>query len=354
MFRLRYNNTMQETTRTFADYARWLVVALCLVLGGCAEPGPEDALQTYLARLARTLEQDAPPVELPDWQRLPRASELAITLEGSSLDALDFLALSGCAVQITIGKRNSSLGRTAPPSQRLLLDLEYLDLAPACVTVLRERGEDTLADTLEEAWRQKQAQLPARMFNATLASDEFRAFWRKPRSLGDYPVNTSSRVVTALESLAALARQWRSGDYTADNKGFEILLSEVAVGDGGALLSALSLQSGWLHAADTIVINRADEGPLCGAQLRMPEAEILENVVHKYFIGGVQPWSAAVGRRHHELLAAYRALEASLDDALPGTYSNWQQAREQFIERTTASPREHVAALKGLLDPCQA
>ena len=67
-------------------------MVLGLMLAGCAEPGPEDALQTYLARLARTLDQGAPPVEPPQWQRLPRASELAITLEGSSLDALDFLA----------------------------------------------------------------------------------------------------------------------------------------------------------------------------------------------------------------------------------------------------------------------
>jgi hypothetical protein len=293
-------------------------------------------------------------VEPPQWQRLPRASELAITLEGSSLDALDFLALSGCAVQVTIGKRNSSLGRMAPPSQRLLLDLEYLELAPDCVTVLRERDENALAETLEAAWQQKRAQLPARLFNATLASDEFRAFWRKPRSLADYPANTSSRVVTALENLAVLARQWRAGDYTADNKGFEILLSEVALGDGGALLSALSLQSGWLQAADAVVVNRADEGPLCGDKLRLPEAEILETVVHKYFIGGVQPWSAAVGRRHHELLAAYRDLEATLEDTLPASYSDWRLAREQFIRQTTAGPRDHVGELQQLLDPCRA
>ena len=330
-----------------------LLFALCLSLTGCAEPGPDDALQNYLARLARTLDQPAPAITPPEWERLPRASELAITLEGSSLDALDFLALSGCAVQVTIGKRNSSLGRTAPPSQRLLLELEYLDLAPDCVTALRERGEDTLASTLDQAWQQKQAQLPARIFNATLASDEFRAFWRKPRALGNYPADTSSEVVTALESLTALARQWRAGDYTADNRGFEILLSEVAIGDGGALLSALSLQSGWLEAADTIVINRAEEGPLCGEQLRQPEAEILKNVVHKYFIGDVQPWSATVGRRHHELMTAFRGLETALADALPPGYTRWQHSREQFIAATAASPREHVAELKVLLDPCE-
>jgi hypothetical protein len=345
---------MREIRRPASAPSILPILLLCTVLIGCAEPGPEDALQTYLARLARTLDQPAPAVVLPGWQRIPRSADLEIDLEGSSLDALDFLSLSGCAVQVTIGKRNSSLGRTAPPSQRLLLDLEYLELAPDCVNALRGKGEDSLATTLDDAWQQKKDQLPARVFNATLASDEFRAFWRKPRSLAGYPADTNSRVVTALESLTALARQWRSGDYTADNRGFEILLSEVAIGDGGALMASLSLQSGWLQAADTVVGARVEKGPLCGEQLRLPEADILQNVVHKYFIGGVQPWSAAVGRRHHELISAFSGLEDELQDALPENYVSWREARDRFIATTAAHPREHVGELKQLLDPCQA
>jgi len=326
---------------------------LVLLLAGCAEPGPADALQTYLSRLARTLDQPAPDTREPDWPRMPRTADLTLTMEGSALDALDFLALSGCAVQVTIGKRNSSLGRIAPPSQRLLLDLEYLQLAPECIAFLEENGDAALAATLTSAWQQKRAQLSARLFNATLASDEFRAFWRKPRDLGNYPGNTNSEVITALESITSLARQWHGGDFSADNRAFEILLSEVAIGDGGALLWSLSVQAGWLASANSIVVGRAEEGPLCSAQFRQPAADILQTVVHKYFIGGVQPWSAALGRRHHELLTAIRDLEFELRDALPDNYRDWQQSRDRFIDSTTAAPQEHVSQLKTLLDPCQ-
>lgn len=351
--RLRYNSTMITLARQPTLARRFGCAMLALLLAGCAEPGPADALQTYLSRLARTLDQPVPDLREPDWLRMPRTSDLTLTMAGSSLDALDFLALSGCAVQVTIGKRNSSLGRIAPPSQRLLLDLEYLQLAPECIAFMEENGDAALAATLTSAWQQKRAQLSARLFNATLASDEFRAFWRKPRELGDYPGDTNSGVITALESITGLARQWHGGDFSADNREFEILLSEVAIGDGGALLWSLSVQAGWLASANSVVVGRIEEGPLCSALFRQPEADILQTVVHKYFIDGVQPWSAALGRRHHELLTAIRDLEFELRDALPGSYRDWQQSRDSFIDSTAAAPQEHVSQLKTLLDPCQ-
>jgi hypothetical protein len=74
-------------------------------------------------------------------------------LPPGKLGALDFLAISGCEVQVTIGKRNSSLGRMAKESQRLLLELEYLALAPECIDYQRRQGRSGVADTLEQAWQ---------------------------------------------------------------------------------------------------------------------------------------------------------------------------------------------------------
>ena len=52
-------------------------------------------------------------------------------------------------------------------------------------------------------------------------------------------------------------------NYSHDNEGFELLLSEVALADGGALASALGLQGAALAAADTLLQRRLDRGPLC-------------------------------------------------------------------------------------------
>ena len=226
---------------------------LALAMAGCSGSGPEAAFDEYLGRLARTL--GAAPVQpvIPSVTALPAPRELHLEIQPGNLDALDFLALSGCAVQITIGKRNSSLGRLARDSQRLLLELEYLQLAPACIDYQREQGESGLADTLEQAWQLKRRQLPASIYNATLGSSEYRQFWKKaPGAAADYPANTSSAVIASLEAINGHARRWLAGDYSADNREFEILLGEVATGDGGALLQALAAQDAALAAANRI------------------------------------------------------------------------------------------------------
>ncbi len=324
-----------------------------LLLQGCGNGGPEARYDDYLGRLGRTLEVEPESWEAALLPPLPRTGRLRIALEGSSVDTLDFLALRGCALQVTIGKRNSSLGRMASDSQRLLLELEYLQLAPDCVETLRERGRDGLADELESAWRRKRDQLPALVFNATLANREYRALWRRPAVLGDYPEATGSGVIVALEAVNREVRRWLAGDYRFDNAGFELLLSEVAPGDGGALGAALGLQAAALGAADSMLRRRMARGPLCTGGLRPEAVEILDNVVRKFFVGGIQPWSAAVERRRQQLLPPLRELERLLDAALPAAYRSWAAERDRLLADWAGAPRRHVEHIQRLQAPCR-
>ncbi len=334
----------------FARYLRPGVPLLLLgCLSACGSGTPEARFDTYLSRLERTLDTprqpDMPAADLPE---LPRTAKLQLTFPGSKLDTLDFLALSGCALQVTIGKRNSSLGRMASASQRLLLELEYLQLAPDCVTQLREKERDSLADMLEEAWRQKRAQLPGRIFNATLASAEYRAFWQAPMHLADYPRHTSSAVVTALAEINAAASRWLSGDYRFDNLGFELQLSEIAAGDGGALLKAEALQAQWLETIDTVLAERVQRQRGLTFNRNPNEMTIVKNVVEKFFIAEIQPWLVAVDRRRQLLLPEIHALETLLAATLPPDYQRWQQHRDQSLEYWSTGPKRHVHSLKVL------
>ncbi len=338
--------------RAARGLGRALSCAAGLLLCGCQGSGPEGAFQEYLTRLARTLEVASPEVEVAPVPRPPRPGALRIAFPGSSLDTLDFLALTGCELQVTIGKRNSSLGRLAADSQRLLLELEYLRLAPDCIAHQRAEGRAALADTLEAAWRDKREQLPARIFNATLAGDEYRGFWRTGATPGDYPAATGSQAIDALQAINGLARRWLSGDYRADNLAFEIYLGEVAGGDGGALLRALALQAAWLGAADTALAHRERRGPLCAPGIRHGAADILPNVVRRFFIDGIQPHSAALGGRYHQLLPPVRELEAMLADALPPAFTAWQAQRDALLEDLAAAPRRHVKRLQSAMAPC--
>lgn len=323
-----------------------------LMFVGCQQQGPEAHYSDYLDRLGRTLSVEVPTIEYATLPRLPRPGQLRLQISATSLDTLDFLALRGCAVQATIGKRNSSLGRLARDSQRLLLELEYLQLAPQCIADLRAREQTALADTLQLAWLAKRQQLPALIFNATLGGAEYRALWQVPPTPGGYPGGTSSQVISALEAINDHTRRWLSDDYSADNRAFEILLSEIAAGDGGALWQALDRQGSWLAAANLMLGQRMAQGPLCSAGIRPAAADILPNVVRKVFIGQIQPRAAALGRRRHELVPAIAVLEDLLASALAPHYSAWRGQRQLQLSQLAAAPRQHVEQLKRILAPC--
>ena len=332
---------------------RWVFALLWLSLISCQSNERSARFDNYLTRLGRTLDEPVPAITAEAVFLAPRPGELKLAVPSSSLGTLDFLAISGCAVQVTIGKRNSSLGRMARDSQRLLLELEFLALAPECIEYQRGKGNEDIADTLEQAWRLKRQQLPALIFNATLGGQEYRDFWRTGRPDAAYPATAGSQVITALEAIDALAKRWLSGDYRADNQAFELLLSEVASGDGGQLLAALAQQDGALAAADRLVENRLLTAPLCGPGYRPAAADILDTVIARFFVGELQGDAAALGSRFHALLPALRSLEAQLQAVLPETYSDWQHQRDAQLQRFTAAPRRHVERLKALRAPCE-
>lgn len=329
--------------------AGWL---LTLVLSGCGAEGPESRLEDYLARLVRPLNAE-PPIPVVDTVVAPpRWTALQLPIEPGAIDGLDFLKLRGCALQETIARRNSSLGRVAPPSQRLLLELRFLREADDCIAYLRLNGETALSTLLAKSAADKQHQLPALIFNATLGNEEYRDLWRTAQPLGNYPNDTSSLVVESLSQIGVGAQRWLAGDFSVDGGEFELLLADVSRGDGGELLSALALQSSYLIAANRVVEERADSGDLCTAGLQPKEAVILRTVVTRFFVGEVQPWSAAINQRAHALLPPIRQLESLLKSVLPAPYEKWRAAREASIDHWSDAPPHHVAALQSLLGSC--
>jgi hypothetical protein len=231
----------------------------------------------------------------------PRSAELLLDIPSDGLDKLDFLALSRCAVQATIIKRNSSLGRQAKPSQRLLLELEYLRLAAPCITHLRGSDNAALADLLAEAWQLRREQLPALIFNATLGSDEYQAFWLAAPAPGQYPRVSRKVAAAALDAINNHTRRWLGGDYQAQNRDFEILLGEVAGGNGGALLQACA--------------DRTD-------------------------------------RSHQQLVGPVVDLEAQLATTLPQRYRRWMDERNQQLHEIISVSRHHLEQLEQTQHPC--
>jgi hypothetical protein len=280
---MQYMRQQWSVPRTAGVLARLLYALAIAILPGCQPSGAVTHLHQYVAALAGSARVEAP---ASTWHALPpppSTGALQLVLTSSSLDGLDFLALSGCAVQATLIKRNTSLGRAAKASQRLLLALEYLRLAPACIQQLQARDEEALAISLQNAWQEHRALLPALIFNATLGSEEYRNFWLADLAPSDYPRSDPEVAQVALRFIVNDVRRWLSGDYRAQNLDFELRLGAVAGGDGGARLQA---------------------------PLRQDDARSL---LHS--------------------LASIIALEQQLAAVLPPGYRDWQQRRNQRLAK---------------------
>ena len=331
-----------------------LVGWLVSLMMGCSPPaqGPAQLLD-YQQRLSRTLETAVPdPAGLLIPPRFQDADISLLDIPAGALNLLDFLALSDCALQVNIGRRNSSLGRNAPPSQRLLLDLEFLALAPECIQTLERQAEDRLAETLTAALKTKMQYLPHRIFNAVLAGPEYRQFWQLPSGLDQYPSAVGGDILDALLWFEYAAAQWLSGNFQFQTEQLEQRLYQLRAGDGGSLLLAAVTQARALERSNQLLILRAAAGPLCPNGRSSTQAQILETVVVKYFASGVQVWLADLNRREQQLLPPLESLEAQLSPVVPDSYQQWAAKRRATLTLLQETPREHIAALQRLADSC--
>ncbi|MCX2978320.1 DUF3080 family protein [Candidatus Marimicrobium litorale] len=333
-----------------AHTSTWILLLAASLMSGCIERSSVP-LDKYLTRLGRSLDRPIT-MNIDRLPPLPRSRDLQLEQPSQSIGLLDLLALGGCEISITIGNLNSSLGKLASDSQRLLLELEFLSLAPACIDSLNPATDAELIATLQAAMSEKRRMLPARIWNATLGGPEFRAFWSRPRRLGNYPANTGGQMITSLARLAQLSSDWLGGNYQAGSDELERLLGDIRLGDGGALLTSLDLQRAAFAATTPAIQQRLEEAPICIGKTPSPEGKIVDNVVRKYFIGEVQPWSVQVARRRGEIMPPVLALELNLRNTMPAAYQAWSHERDELLETAADAPREHAGHLAALLESC--
>ncbi len=332
----------------FLNAARRARVTVLVAVTITACSAAHDPVADYARRLLRTLDEPPPAVLSATPVRPPRSSQLQVPHGSLDINPLEFLDLGECAVQVTVARSNSSLGKLAPASQRLLLELEFLTLAPDCVNRLHAKQETNLAIQVQAAYELKLKQLPTRVFNATLGGPEFVDMWQPRRSPDHYPASAGSKLLGAMEALAADTRRWLSGDFRVDHTAFEKRLQLLSSGDGGQLLRALVQQAAALDALTGVVAQQE----LCFQGRPTPRSRNLLNVVTLFFAGEVQPRGALLEQRRYQLSQAVTRLEDLLAGALPPTYLDWQHARDRQLVDTAQAPRRHALALSEVLVDC--
>lgn len=325
---------------------RLVVWVAVLVLVACEADAPIP-ITDYTTRLARVLDVPVAETEIRPLPRLPRVRELRQSLSEDNIDLLEFLRLSGCELQSLIAERNSSLGKLAQPSQRLVYELNFLRAGSACVdTISAEYGE--LAQRLNQVLQIKKHELPVRVWDALLGGREFRSFWART---GDDTL-MDSRSIVALAALQNDVRRWMSGDYQVDSVTLESSLEAVALGGGGNLIYTWHRLTQDINQATGVLESRLGTRPLCFQDMRNPQSDVFQRVVNQFFMANIQKDVAALNRVTFALFEEVHALERLLGSAEPIAYAGWRRERDTLVERGRQAMRDHVAAIEPLFLQC--
>ncbi len=330
------------------------LITCLLVLTGCGDTSSSlQNLTEYLDRLSTVTGIPLPTDPSLQTESLAVPRDPGLNPPASSqINLIEFLSLSGCELQMNLGRRNTQLGRTATPSQRLLLDLEFLDLAPECIALLQERGDSELANILEQASKERLDLLPMSLYQAILQGPEWQLFWERPTALGDYPASTSSLIAESLNRLTDLSTASLAGDWTASNRELELLLSDLRAGDGGSLLLAHSRASNTLQLATELLSSARSTAPLCPFGQPTERSKALEQVIARFFVGRVQPWLVVLRQRSELLRPPIKKLEELLASALSAGYLQWKTTRDAVLDGQSAVIRSHITEIQATLAQC--
>ena len=325
-----------------------MLIGVCL--SACTMDLPEDRLQDYETRLFRTLDIAVTRHGTRGFTRFPARRQLQLNRTRESIDILDLWSIRECALHVVVAQKNSSLGRVARPSTRMFYELDFLRLTPACIEYLIQAGKDDLAATLGDVQARKQMSLPAIIWQGVLGGEEYQRYWKVPQQLDDYPAAVSYSADRAVAALASDVQRWLGGDYEFDSALVEANLKTLRTGDGGALFKSAALQAEYLGRIDTALQQRLKEAPVCRSA-GDEKAAILDNVVRKYFVGVIQPWSVQLQSRAYKL-DAVRDLEALLAAGEPAAFGAWRERRDHLIVEALRAPREHVETLLPIMRQC--
>lgn len=278
-----------------------------LVVSGCSKPTARDMLETYTERVGNALEQEVEtdfdlalsqrPAYPPRRQRLLEIPEIREGL----IDVLDF---RHCDLLHRIAQRNTSLGRLAPGSQRLIYELEMLPALRQCRDRLADSKEEDLQKLnarLNTIIKIKQKSLPRLIWNALYNSEEMEQQF----ALGAPPLpqsepGTVTPPTAALDHFADIARlsseqNWQTPAYADDlEKDFEQLYRSSF---GAEWLTSLILLTHTLEQTAAAIDQRLERRPVCFKQQPNNQARIIRNVFQKFYAGQFQPYLSTVERQ---------------------------------------------------------
>jgi hypothetical protein len=326
------------------------VLALTLLTGCFGQNTVKDSLNDYQSRLSRVLETPLTEPRVAALPRLAEGSKLKHDIEGLSINLREFYAIQDCELGRVVAERNTSLGKSQLPSQRLVYESKLLSVFSSCEEALRETDE-ALANTLAD-WKQaKAADYMKSWANLIQTSKEMRLGLNSPERLLARENNKDAQA--SINSLYFLDNLL-SSDALAESVDSSELETQLKIILSARLPASLWQTQNTLAAVLpplTAELTPALDNIACVDGRPSDTAKILRNVFYLFFIEEIQPVGSLVNNYHYKLTPLWEKWQQN--PALHPLFKDYlyQQSVEGF-DKYSKAMQSHVSMWQQFLGRC--
>ena len=359
-------------------------VAMFALLGCFGGSTVKQSIDDYAARLSRVLDTPLPDsfndkitTPLP---KLADSATLKHTIEGVSINLREFYALQDCELGTVVAERNTSLGKSQLPSQRLVYESKLLNVLNSCEAALTKENESNqrnaaLAATIA-SWREQKTQDYSKTWaNLVQGSQELRLALNTPERLFSVENNrdalSSVNALYYINSLSnkelLLSNMYSSNTASSDTEteatnenNSESIIESSELEQQLKIIRSARLPATLWHTQQTLTQNLSLltnmletelDAVSCPEGRASDKAKILRNVFYLFFIEEIQPVGSLVNQYHYKLAPLWEDWLAQ--PSLHEEFKRYirQQSQDGFNQYSSVM-KAHVNLWQGFLGRC--
>ena len=359
-------------------------VAMFALLGCFGGSTVKQSIDDYAARLSRVLDTPLPDsfndkitTPLP---KLADSATLKQAIEGVNINLREFYALQDCELGTVVAERNTSLGKSQLPSQRLVYESKLLNVLKSCEAALTKENESNqrnaaLAATIA-SWREQKTQDYSKTWaNLVQGSQELRLALNTPERLFSVENNKDAlSSVNALYYISSLSNKglllsdmYSSNTASSDTEteatnenNSESIIGSSELEQQLKIIRSARLPATLWHTQQTLTQNLSLltnmletelDAVSCPEGRASDKAKILRNVFYLFFIEEIQPVGSLVNQYHYKLTPLWKDWLAQ--PSLHEEFKRYirQQSQDGFNQYSSAM-KAHVNLWQGFLGRC--
>ena len=359
-------------------------VAMFALLGCFGGSTVKQSIDDYAARLSRVLDTPLPDsfndkitTPLP---KLADSATLKHAIEGVNINLREFYALQDCELGTVVAERNTSLGKSQLPSQRLVYESKLLNVLKSCEAMLTRENESNQRNAALTAtiasWREQKTQNYSKTWaNLVQGSQELRLALNTPERLFSVENNKDAlSSVNALYYISSLSNKglllsdmYSSNTASSDTEteatnenNSERIIESSELEQQLKIIRSARLPATLWHTQQTLTQNLSLLTDMLETELdavSCPEgrasdkAKILRNVFYLFFIEEIQPVGSLVNQYHYKLAPLWEDWLAQ--PSLHEEFKRYirQQSQDGFNQYSSAM-KAHVNLWQGFLGRC--